>query len=52
MPVEVKQQDCTDSEGRKGDWVVTDGEETFGCHKRRGKAEQQAEAINANREED
>lgn len=51
MPVYVTKRSCTDSDGNEGNWVVTDGNQDYGCHQDESDAEAQRDAINANLDE-
>lgn len=47
----IKQQECTDSEGNKGSWVLYDssGSKKLGCHSSRAAAEAQERAVQASK---
>lgn len=48
MPVKVKEQSCTDSDGNEGSWIVVDPDgKVHGCHQNKSSAEAQRDAINA-----
>lgn len=52
MPVYVTEEDCTDSDGNSGSYVVRDDAgKRYGCHGSRSQAERQRDAINANLDE-